>query len=364
MESGTGLKLSRSFFVHCVEPLLARQFPDLSYTAARIGRGSEVLGYDTEASADHDYGPSLQIFLPTADFPQLAPAIMQVLDSQLPGSFQGWPVRFSASTRPANHPGHPGVLWSGHGVELYTLEVWCDRYLQRRYTRPPTWRQWLSEPEYQFLLVTAGLVFRDDIGELGALRDRLSYFPEDVWLYKLAAQWARIAEERAYIGRTGEVSDEIGSCVIAARMVENMMRLALMIERQYAPYAKWLGTAFANLACAAALSPILERALSASAWQDREIAIYDGCHLLAALQMDKKIPGAILPADGRLHLRQYKFVDSLRISASLKAAIRDEELRSLEEFGGADQFISSNFIKSAPQFTRAAFNAIADKQLG
>lgn len=46
--------------------------------------------------------------------------------------------------------------------------------------------------------------FRDDIGELSALRDRLCYFTRDVWLYKLAAQWGRIAEERAYIGRNRE----------------------------------------------------------------------------------------------------------------------------------------------------------------
>ncbi|MFI7996080.1 DUF4037 domain-containing protein, partial [Acinetobacter baumannii] len=64
------------------------------------------------------------------------------------------------------------------------------------------------------MTVTAGAVFQDDFGEVTALRNRLSYFPRDVWLYKLAAQWGRIAEERAYIGRTGDVGDELGSRVI------------------------------------------------------------------------------------------------------------------------------------------------------
>lgn len=49
-------------------------------------------------------------------------------------------------------------------------------------------------------MVTGGKVFRDDVGDISALRKRLNYFPCDVWLTKLAVQWGRIAEERAYVG--------------------------------------------------------------------------------------------------------------------------------------------------------------------
>ena len=44
-------------------------------------------------------------------------------------------------------------------------------------------------------------------------------------VHALAVQWGRIAEERAYVGRAGSVGDEIGSSLIAARMVENIIRL-------------------------------------------------------------------------------------------------------------------------------------------
>ncbi|WP_287203038.1 DUF4037 domain-containing protein, partial [Mesorhizobium sp.] len=166
--------------------------------------------------------------------------------------------------------------------------------------------------------------------------------PPDVWLYKLAAQWGRIAEERAYIGRTGNAGDEIGSRVIAARMVGNIMRLAMLVERRYAPYPKWFGTAFARLPCAPELRETLEQILSAPDWPKREAGLFDACRFIAELQMARGVPGAIAPSVGSLHNRPFRFVDSLQIGNALRSAIADRELRELPEFGAADQSISSN----------------------
>ncbi len=359
-----GIGLSRRFYKNIVAPLLGRNFPDLPYTACRIGWGSEVLGYDTEVSADHDYGPCVQIFLAEDGFPATAQAIIQRLDNGLPGAFEGWPVRFPRNVRPPKTHSELGLLGSDHGVELYTLSAWCKQFLRREFHGDLTALDWLSYPEQFFLLVTAGSVFRDDLGQLGALRARLSYFPRDVWLYKLAAQWGRIAEERAYVGRTGDVGDEIGSRIIATRMIENIMRLAMLIERRYAPYPKWFGTAFAQLNCAAELTPLLVSVLSSQTWEDREIALLMACQFMAELQVAKGVPGAIVPTVGSLHGRPYRFIDSLKIGNAIHAAILDEELRELPECGAADQFLSSNFVLAAPDYTRAATIALLEMQRG
>ncbi|TBG07147.1 DUF4037 domain-containing protein [Rhizobium leguminosarum] len=58
--------------------------------------------------------------------------------------------------------------------------------------------------------------------------------------------WNRIAEERAYVGRAGDVGDELGSRIIAARMVGNIMRLAMLIERRYAPTRNGSALPFRN----------------------------------------------------------------------------------------------------------------------
>jgi hypothetical protein len=364
MIEGIGIGLSKRFYESLVKPILKEHFPDLPYAACRIGWGSEVLGYDTELSADHDYGPCVQIFLTEDSFPSTAQALMRRFGEGLPATFEGWPVRFSRNVRPPKTHPELGLLGSDHGVELYTLSAWCNQFLRREFDTELTVRDWLSYPEQFFLLVTAGAVFRDDLGELTALRNRLTNFPRDIWLYKLAAQWGRIAEERAYVGRTGDVGDKIGSRVIASRVVENIMRLGMLIERQYAPYSKWLGTAFARLECAADLTPLLERALSAENWKDRETALLEACKFMAELQVRRNIPGAIAPLAGSLHGRPYRFIDSLKIGGALRAAIANDDVRLLPECGAADQFLSSNYVLAAPEYTRAATIALLDMESG
>lgn len=364
MTQGIGLGLSQRFYESHVAPVIRQHFPDLPHTACRIGWGSEVLGYDTDLSADHDYGPCVQILLAEDSFPSTAQALMRHFGEGLPATFEGWPVRFSRNVRPPKTHPELGLLGADHGVELYTLSAWCKQFLRREFGTGLTVRDWLSYPEQFFLLVTAGGVFRDDLGELTALRDRLAYFPRDVWLYKLAAQWGRIAEERAYVGRTGDVGDEIGSRIIASRMVENIMRLGMLIERRYAPYPKWLGTAFGRLDCATDLIPLLEHVLSAQSWQEREASLLKACKFMAELQVRSDIPGAIAPIAGTLHGRPYRFIDSLKIGEALRAAISDDDVRSLPECGAADQFISSNYVLAAPHYTRAATTSLLDIESG
>jgi hypothetical protein len=46
------LKLSRLFYEDAVEPILRKEFPNLVYSAAVIGEGSEVLSFDTAISRE------------------------------------------------------------------------------------------------------------------------------------------------------------------------------------------------------------------------------------------------------------------------------------------------------------------------
>jgi hypothetical protein len=85
-----------------------------------------------------------------------------------------------------------------------------------------------------------------------------------VWRWLLASQWRRIAQEEAFVGRAAEVGDDLGSRVVTARLVRDLMRLCLLLERAYAPYSKWLGSAFARLDAAGEVGPWLAIALAAT----------------------------------------------------------------------------------------------------
>jgi hypothetical protein len=130
-----GLGLSQRFHENLVAPMLNEHFRRLPYAACRIGLGSEVLGYDTEMSADHDYGPCLQIILAEEGFDAIAGQVMNVLDSRLPAVFEGWTVRYPTNVRPRGAT-EEGMLGSDHGVELYTIASWCDSFLGRLFLWP------------------------------------------------------------------------------------------------------------------------------------------------------------------------------------------------------------------------------------
>jgi len=79
------------------------------------------------------------------------------------------------------------------------------------------------------------------------VRELLAWYPHDFWLLVMAGYWARLAELEHFLGRTGALGDELGSRIIAASLVHDLMRLGLVQERRYGPYWKWLGTGYASL---------------------------------------------------------------------------------------------------------------------
>lgn len=74
-----GLQLNELFFEESVRPILVLHFPGLIYSAALLGRGSEVMGYDTPQSMDLDWEPRLMLFLSEVDQPVYAKKIDRVL---------------------------------------------------------------------------------------------------------------------------------------------------------------------------------------------------------------------------------------------------------------------------------------------
>ena len=219
-------------------PCCTSGYPGLPYSAALLGRGSEVLGFDDEMSRDHNWEPRVLLFLRDADYARYGEAVERSLRDALPARFAGYPTQFSLSTLRAYLQEH--------------LDLDVDAGIEAR--------DWLTLPEQRLRMVTAGAVYHDEVG-LQVLRDRLAYYPHDVWLYLMIAAWWRVHPEANLMGRAGFVGDELGSRVIAAQLVHDLMHLCFLMEKQYAPYSKWFGTAFSRLECASSLAPVLQGVL-------------------------------------------------------------------------------------------------------
>ena len=219
---------------------------------------------------------------------------------------------------------------------------------------------WLGLADQWLIELTAGAVFHDDDGALTGLRQRLAQPPRDVRLYKLACQWRRIAEEQAFVGRTGDRGDELGSRVIAARLVRDAMRMAFLIEGRYAPYPKWFGTGFARLPCAGSLTPMLSQVLSANDWKTREAALAEAYLALARLHQARGLPGAFEPKIGPYFGRPFTVINADDIGAAIAREIADPALRALPIIGSLDQVTDSTPLIEAPARARAAMAALFD----
>lgn len=348
-----GLQLSEAFYREAVAPILDAAFPGLIYAAALIGSGSDVLGYDTARSTDHGWGPRCWLFLPDAAYEAHQSAINETLRARLPQTFRGYPTRFSR--------GAEGVLLPDSPVQHYVLIASLPEFFVRQLGFDPTVAMpavdWFACPQQALLEVTRGAVFHDGFGVLTAARERLTYYPDDIWRALLAAQWQRISQEEAFVGRCGEVGDEVGSAVVAARLVREIMRLCFLMERQYAPYSKWLGTAFAQLACGPTLAPILHDALRAERWQERERPLGVAYEIVARMHNDLGITAPLDPRTGHYHGRPFKeeegrpftVIHAERFAAAIRATIVDAMLRAVASFtGGIDQWVDSTDVLSHP----------------
>lgn len=272
----TGTDLARRYYDEVVGPIVLGRWPGLPHAAGRLGSGSDVLGLDDATSRDHDWGLRLTLLV---DEPMVDEADA-LLDVALPDTFAGHPTRFPTT-------------WNPHGphqVEVASPSGFTTSRLGLDATRPLAVDDWLALTGQAVLEVTAGPVFVDTDGRVTAARDRLAWYPDDLWRHAVAVDWARIGQELPFVGRTAERGDDLGSRVVAARLVRVAMHLGFLLERRWPPYAKWFGTTFATLPRAAAAAPDLAAALAADDWRAREEALCRGLTSLHDLQGEVGLP--------------------------------------------------------------------------
>jgi hypothetical protein len=322
----SGIELARRFYESEVGPRLA----GTPHAAGLLGAGSEVLGYDDAVSTDHDFGVRVQVFLPAG----------------------------------AASPDLVGAAAAGR-VDVTTAEAYFAAHLGADPAAGMSLTDWLVTPTQTLATLTAGAVFHDPLRLLASRRDALAWYPDDVWRYVLAAGWLRVGQEEAFVGRTGGRGDDLGSRVVAARLVRDLMRLTFLVQRRWAPYSKWLGRAFTDLPLAPVVGPPLALALAATGWRDREAALVEAAGRLGVATNELGLAEPVDPTPRPFHTRDIVVVDAERFTVSLTAAITDPPVRALVERlgnrqgvgrlpGAIDQAVDSTDVLTEPARCRAA----------
>lgn len=359
-----GLQLSQAFYWEAVRPILEALFPSLPHSAALLGYGSDVIGLDTPVSLDHGWGPRLILFLAPDNFPAVQALVNEALRQNLPVRLRGYSTNFGVpdpadnGVRPVHEIEHGPVE---HLVAIHTIASFWQQELGADPYQPLAAVDWLTFQEHSLLSVTGGRVFYDGLG-LEEVRQRFAYYPQEVWLYLLAAQWNLIGQEEAFVGRTSSVGDELGARVITGRQVERLMRLAFLMEKRYPPYSKWFGSAFRQLDCWAAMDPLLENAMSAGSYPEREdwlarayslaVEMHNGLGITSPLEARTRTYSGwhllrqgvtSLALDDPRNTRPHQVIFAGRIAEAIYATIHDPEVLALiPNAGSVNQMMAAS----------------------
>jgi hypothetical protein len=328
----SGRELSSAFYAEVVSPLLHCR----RHSAALLGWGSDVLGFDTEVSTDHGWGPRMHVFVAESD----VDAVRRDLNAGLPERFRGWAVRFGWDTVP-----------SQHHVRVDTLAGWLRDHLGVDPRTSMTPLDWLLLPQQSLLEAAGGQMHADPDGELGRVRALLARFPPQVHRWLLACQWDRIAQEEAFVGRAAQVGDDLGSRLVTARLTRELMRLAFLLARQYWPYTKWFGTAFARLPIAAELAPPLQRAIAATGYSAREAALVEAYGVLARAHNASGLTPHVDPLIRPYYSRPFLVLGADRFTDACRRSITDSWLSKLPLVGSVDQLADSTDLLSSIDLT-------------
>lgn len=319
-----GLDLAETFYFEVIRPVIP-----VPHSACLIGEGSEVLGYDTERSTDHEWGPRLQLFVAADDVEPMR----GLIDAALPDSHRGYPTRwFSLSTGQVDHH-----------IEVSTTENWLTTKLPTIVTDDPDPADWLATPQQHLLQLTAGAVFHDDLGVITRVRTSYRWYPTDVWRWMIASQWHLIANTEPLIGRTVETGDHRGAMILTGRLCRLIMEMAFLQERRYRPYAKWFGRAFRDLDADRVLGPLLDAALAGAPAGTADGPLQQALLYLAernnGLRLGEPVPPVITDFAVNVNdaVRPYPVLNTGPIIQATVDGIRDPALRDLPRVGSIDQ---------------------------
>lgn len=194
--------------------------------AGLAGDGSDCLGFDDEYSRDHDWGPGFCLWLTAEDHAEIGAALQSAYD-RLPKSFAG----FTRST----------TEWGDGRVGVLEIGAWYRQYLGHP-DGPQTLFDWLRIPEKHLAACTSGRVFHDPLDEFSRRRRRLlAFYPDDVRLAKIAARCMSLGQSGQYNFTRALARSELFAARYAeTKFCNDLMSLAYLLNRRYAPYYKWL----------------------------------------------------------------------------------------------------------------------------
>lgn len=266
------LERCRRFYLEYGTEMIERRLPRHASRIAVgiVGEGSDCFGYDDVISADHDYDIGFCLWLTEETFQEigeeLEQAYRELLQAHQAGS-PGFIGDFSPELRLSRRRGVSTI------DGFYRRILGC--HVPSADGRPAfSDTLWLSIPEECLAAAVNGAVFRDDEGIFSDIRRYIAaYYPPHVHRLRLADQLHIFSQNGQYnYPRMMARGDLLTARLCVMQAVKSAMAVAYLLNRQYAPYYKWMRRGLEKLPLLSGLCPILDAASSeehqTEAWTD------------------------------------------------------------------------------------------------
>jgi len=246
-----GLEIARDFFFSWGRPFLAAQFPDLvdRVAAGRI-LGSDVLGGDDDISRDHDWGPQFTLFLSASDYAEFGAQLSRAMNAAAPNPWKDYRLAGAGDK----------------SVVVESIPEWFSKYLKlgRLPLAAADWPP--SSVESILYFLRHGEIWIDGTGEMGRWRSALHEYPDEILRSRLAEECFRIWQHGEYnfVQRMPRRRDLIAIAVCLGEFVAGVIRIVLLMSRDFTPYWKWLAFEFRKRSEAQPYVKMLEELVSIS----------------------------------------------------------------------------------------------------
>lgn len=239
-----GLALAEAYYENYGKPLFTERFPEyVQYTAVGlVGEGSECLGFDDVFSEDHDFGPGFCVWLPDEIFEKIGARMQQAYES-LPKTFEDKRRNESMEGR-----GRVGV---------FSISDFYKHYIGKL---PESNVDWLMLPETNLCTATNGKIFTDPYGQFTSVRNKLlQFYPKDVFLKKLVARLATMAQSGQYnYERCMKRGNFVAAYMACSEFIKASASAVFLLNRKYMPFYKWMFSAMESLTTLSEVKPMLE----------------------------------------------------------------------------------------------------------
>lgn len=281
------LKRCRAFYEKYGAPMIHARFPQYEARIAvgLVGEGSDCFGFDDVISRDHDFGIGFCMWLTTEDYEKIGISLNKAYEQLLlehGQEFEETEDTFSVGGAfGAGAAGNPsynkfidrrrGVFTIGHFYEN-ALGIRLDEHVMKRggLRSVLTEQIWLQITEDKFATAVNGMVFRDDAGIFTGIRNELlSYYPERVWMLRLAEKLHDFAQYgQSNYARMMARQDYVTANLCIAQGMKSAMEIAYLLNRTYAPYYKWMRRGMEQLCVLKGLLPLLDELAVARCQKD------------------------------------------------------------------------------------------------